>query len=195
MAKRLPPSIILSLIILVFALPFVAAYLTYWHYSSNNFHTTNRGQLIIPSLNVNKITVDVAQKETTLAALTGDEIRHRWLLVYLAPSVCDADCTTMSFYLNQLQSALGKNSPHLTPLFVQPTGRKQAPNKRFPNVTYAAISSDMASKLIKQLPAPMQPTLVGGIYLVDPHGNLMMYYPAKDNQENILKDLQKLVKG
>jgi hypothetical protein len=33
-----------------------------------------------------------------------------------------------------------------------------------------------------------------GIYIVDPHGNLMMSYPASGSARGLLKDLERLLK-
>ena len=195
MTTRRNPKITLSLIILVFALPFLAAYVTYWYYGSNTFNTTNKGELIIPPINVNKITVNIDDQPTSLAALTGDEIRHRWLLIYLAPSRCDKPCTTISFYINQLQTVLGKNSEHLRPVMLQPAIASTLPETNYPNVTYGYIAKDTVRTLVAQMPEAVQPTQDGGIYLVDPHGYMMMYYATKDDAGKMLKDLQKLVKG
>lgn len=86
---------------------------------------------------------------------------NQWQIVHVTKNACDSDCEDVAHTLNQIKKALGKNSER---------------------VSFKTISSQQA--IGKQ-----GFSAENKIYLVDPSGNLFMYYVDTANPMNILKDL------
>lgn len=187
--------LMLWFIVAAFTIPMIAAYMAYRVYQDGGFHTTNRGILIQPPIHVEQFRVNYADgRQMTLDELNGEEIRHRWVLIYLAPAVCQSNCLQITHALNQIHLALGKNNRHLLPLFVLPSG-SQLPIHVEPAVDYVTARKTAIDDLVMKLPIAERPSQDGGLYLIDPHGFLMMAYRIHDSADNVLKDCQHLIRG
>jgi len=88
--------------------------------------------------------------------------RNQWQVVHVTKNVCDSDCENVAYTLNQIKKALGKNSER---------------------VNFKIVSSEQSVMEKKDF------SVENKIYLVDPAGNLFMYYADTSNPMNILKDL------
>jgi cytochrome oxidase Cu insertion factor (SCO1/SenC/PrrC family) len=87
---------------------------------------------------------------------------NQWQIVHVTKNACDSNCEDVANSLNQIKKALGKNSER---------------------VSFKTISSEQ--KVIGKQDFSVE----NKIYLVDPAGNLFMYYADTENPMNILKDL------
>lgn len=196
MQPRARQRFVLFLIIGAFLIPMIAAYVTYLIYQDGGFRTTNRGTFVEPPVNVEQLDVSLRDGHMkTIAELTkGEEFRDRWVLAYVAPANCDAACLKIAYYINQLYLAMGKNTPHLLPLMIQPQS-SAIPSPTQPEVTYATATVSELGDVISRIPVANRPDADGAIYLIDPHGFLMMYYSSDEDPDNILKDLQHLIRS
>lgn len=98
------------------------------------------------------------------------DTQKKWRIIYVDDGVCNEQCKKLDFLLHQVQKALGKNQNRVEVLQL---------NRNLPSV----------NRLQGLLAQP-----VGNkIYLVDPLGNLFMYYLATDDPVNVLKDLKKVL--
>jgi hypothetical protein len=91
----------LKILILVFALPFVAAQSLYWFRDSISLKTLETGTLLTPPL------------QTQVFSFFDPNTRGKWQLIYIKPTVCDANCTLALSNLNRIHAALGKDRPRL----------------------------------------------------------------------------------
>lgn len=89
----------------------------------------------------------------------------KWQVIYITPDKCDQRCESIFHNLNQVRLALGKNRERVS------------------------VSAQPLNKLNKMIPL----LKIHQIYLVDPIGNLFMYYPEKSNPLDILSDLKHLL--
>jgi len=95
--------------------------------------------------------------------------QHQWHVVY----VCDTQCEQTHHQLQQVKKALGKDSDRVAILLLE----KKEPSQKLQ--TALAANQKNPSFVVNHK-----------IYLVDPLGNLFMYYPEDVNLMNVLKDLQ-----
>jgi hypothetical protein len=102
-----------------------------------------------------------------------DSTQKLWRIVYLPGKTCDQQCSELNQQLQQIPKALGKDYARVTVLEV--AGDYNSLEKLF-----AAQGSQSFAAAHK-------------IYLIDPLGNLFMYYPSTTNRMNILKDLKKVL--
>ena len=98
----------------------------------------------------------------------------KWQMIYISSQNCDQSCLKIKHNLNQIKIALGKNSLRVVVVF--PDNQME---KKLSKLFYLRYQNKF--------------TIVNKIYLVDPEGNIFMYYPSDVNPMNILKDLKHLL--
>ncbi len=89
----------------------------------------------------------------------------KWQIVHVSKDKCDADCENIDQTLSQIKTALGKYSERVNVKEVSLSGSKVDESKQ---------GFSIENK----------------VYLVDPTGNVFMYYTDTSNPMNILKDLK-----
>ena len=195
MQNKLRQRLLLLVIIIAFIIPAIAAHFVYRHYQNHTFHTTNHGILIVPAIQVGHFKVSLSGQPTkTIAALNGTTIRERWILSYMAPNICEDVCLSVIHNLNQLATVMAKARPQFLSLVVQVTDH-QPLSRTESEVSYATMTELDLRQWFLQLPLAYQPSFNGAIYLIDPHGFLIMYYPIENDYDHILKDLQHLIRS
>lgn len=120
-----------------------------------------------------------------MASLPAPRVLHgRWSLVYLVPVPCAQDCRRALYLLHQIEQALGKDSLRVQRIVHQAPG-SDAP--AWPG-QWRLVRPDALLSRLHTLRAQ------GRIYLIDPLGNLMMYYPQDFAPEGLIGDLRRLLK-
>ncbi len=189
---------IFFLILFVFACPLIIAFYLAKHPGKLSQTTTNKGELIIPMIPVEDIALTNMRGESkTIKDYTGDDLRHKWLLIFSTPNSCNEHCIKNAFSLNQIHAALGKKSPHFIPIYVNnessPSLAKRL-QQQFPRVTFVRLTTEHWQTLQHRIPTKYQTTQDGAIYLIDPRGNMMMYYTGNSDGNDILSDVGRLLK-
>lgn len=157
----------LFLLVLVFILPMIFSWLLYSFHDFFRFKTLNHGTFINPPLNVEKLLdVDVRQK--------------LWKIVYF-PAICDTETSKKMLYtLHQLKTALGKDTKRVSLLLV--------------TNSHCDLKDIYDFQKVQKNPRDLQNLFSfdekNKIYLMDPLGNLFMYYPDSVNPMHILKDVK-----
>lgn len=96
--------------------------------------------------------------------------QKKWRVIYIANETCYSACREIEHQLNQVQKALGKDSDRVNTVFI-----------------------DNKNKQIQKLTASIHFSATNKIYLVDPLGNLFMYYSSDVDPMNVLKDLKRVL--
>jgi hypothetical protein len=114
---------------------------------------------------------------------------ERWQLLVSTPQACAEDCRQLVYLARQIQVGLGRRQP-----------RQPCPGRR------AALDADYQAVLGREYPQLQRYPLdsqryqqqVGEpgpqLWIVDPHGNLVLRYDAKVNGKKVLDDLRHLLK-
>lgn len=179
----------LILLLIVFITPVILGTLLFFNLEKLGFEkgSTNYGTLIQPARPA--VMVDLMQADQ--AAVKEDTLAKRWTLTYLAPKNCDQTCLDKLTLIKKVRLLTNEKMRRVRTLLV--TNKVIADSldkKQYPDmvVTYTG-SAD--SEFLQQFPA--QET--NPIYLIDPLGNIMMYYPQEDtNAKKMIKDLSRLLK-
>ena len=135
--------------------------------------TTNEGTLLRPPLRLERV--------TGMQDLSGG----KWLLLAISRDECGEPCRQALHYMRQINVALGKDMDRVDRLLLG--------DLRLPEVVEL---QELYPKL-RFLAAPQADDLLPGadfIYLVDPLGNIMMYYSPKQFGKPILEDLRHLLR-
>ena len=157
--------------------------------------TTNRGTLVHPA---RPLTLPVDM--TVANASANDYLRGKWTLLYIGDTDCDAVCNENLYKMRQINIAQNENMKRVQRLYLVEgaalTGvLVELLEKEYPKMETGLLSPVQAEQIAPYFlvdDVPMQGA--ERVYLVDPLGNLMMYYPADANPSGMLKDLKKLLK-
>ncbi len=134
--------------------------------------TTNQGEFVDPPLSVSALGLKGGDGELLTEGGT-------WWLWVVADGDCLGECATAVHQLRQLHILLNKDADRLQRGLVTAPGVVPALLGEYPGVQH--LSGDLTP-------------LTEGIYIVDPIGNLVLYYPLTDAGKPVLTDLKKLLK-
>ncbi|MGD2056635.1 MAG: hypothetical protein PVJ15_07500, partial [Gammaproteobacteria bacterium] len=188
----------LVLLVLLFLSPVLVAWIM--HISGEGGWrpqgTTNRGILVQPP---RPLTLPQGMESRQGRPLGEDFLHGKWTLLYLAGDECNASCRNSLYYMRQVRLAQGENLRRVQRLFLSHTpaapGELEAALNEYPDMTAAVLSREQVQALESQLAiSATAPLDAAPIYLVDPLGNLMMYYPPDVDPRGMIKDLQRLLK-
>lgn len=166
--------------------PFAVAWMIYFHLPGLiPSTTTNKGTLVHPP-------VSAAPLETTTPLPEG-----KWTLLVPAGEVCDDTCQHALYLARQVNVALGKDQDRVERALLV-SGSQVEPafhellTKQYPDMAVRYYPSDVVDNALA--PIIGGKALNGYIFIADPKGNIMMFYSPEHTGNDILKDLQHLLK-
>jgi hypothetical protein len=173
----------LTLIALVFFGPLILA--TWLYFGGSNLQPsgkTNNGEILQPIVTL----TDVVPDSPFTRHLDG-----QWLLIYANEGACDDACDNALFTLRQSRLMLGNDMDRLLRVFLH--GEIPPDTVTF-NDKYAgtvAIRDVALGQLLRgKIPAGLP---AGGYFLVDPLGNLVMYFPPDIDPAAMVDDVSHLL--
>ena len=187
-------------VLAVFALflgPVVAAwvifhYLPQWQPKG----TVNHGELVRPA----RPLTAVPPAAVDGSSLTDDLVRGRWTLLAVVEGTCDETCQRRLYELRQLHTALNKDVARVRRvlLVIDPVANADFAGlaAAFPDLHLARGRAETLAKWLAQFDMAdgVAPARSGRVFLIDPLGNLMMFYAPDSPAKGILRDLERLLK-
>lgn len=157
-----------------------------WMYYTGAFTPdgrTNHGELLEPIVNVAE-----ALPESRIGEI-GDGF---WLLIYENDAPCGADCEEALYTIRQLRKMLGREMDRVKRVFLH---GDTPPDTVFLSNEHAGLitlsDSGLSELLNKKKPAH---SAAGGYFLMDPLGNLVMYFQPGLDPSEMVEDLKRLLK-
>jgi len=189
----------LILTLLAFIIPVALAYLVHATGMWEARGTVNKGQLINPPIDFDKLSL-LKEKEKF-------DRKEQWWIVYAAPKQCETACQNSLYQIRQSHIATGPYKSRVSMLFVNldssdPTAlnwvQQNAPDMEIADINDSEWNQHMESaSLISGVTA----SDAGQIYIVDPMGAIFMTYPSEPDEKQsiqqgkgIVKDLQRVLK-
>jgi hypothetical protein len=127
----------------------------------------------------------------TRAELGVQSDEKRWQLLVTAPNDCDADCQQLVYLARQIQIGLGREASRASHAIT----------------TAQPLSAEYDARLAREYPQLQRYPLdlkryrqtapgveLPQLWIVDPHGNLVLRYGAEVNGKDLLNDLRQLLK-
>lgn len=179
------------LVLLVCAAPVVASYFTYYVVRPEG--RRNFGELIEPM----RALPDVTVRSLSGVALQLPELKGQWLLVSVGGGDCQAECQHQLYLQRQILTSLGKERPRTEWVWLV-NDAAEVPDSILPGLKEATVLRMPAQALSQWLQPAEGQQLQDHLYLVDPHGQWMMRFPAKLNTESALKtkrDVERLLRA
>ncbi len=172
------------LIALVFFGPLVVAV---WMYYGGEFAAprgrSNHGVLLEPI-----ISLPEAIPDSPLHAYTAGS----WVLLYENPSACADGCRRALYTARQSRMMLGREMERLKRVFLH---GESAPDKVFLAAEHQGLitieDASLTGLLDNKRPADFPP---GGYYLIDPLGNLVMYFQPDIDPADMVDDVKHLLR-
>lgn len=174
----------LVLIAIVFFGPlFVAAWLYYGGHFAGTAGTTNHGALLQPIVSI--------REELPGSALHAHNAAH-WVLLYASRGECGPDCRNALYTTRQSRTMLGKEMDRLVRVFLHGDSPPDtvfiaAEHQGLITIEDASLNGLLDNKRPPALPA-------GGFYLVDPLGNLVMYFRPDIDPSDMVDDIKHLLR-
>ena len=123
----------------------------------------------------------------------GNVFLGHWSLVHPAGKACDERTGVVLEELARLRIALGKDAPRVRRVLLH---AGQCASVEFHSLDADLLVLAASGPAGDAFRAQFPPAVDGGqgIYIVDPHGNLMMSYPASGSARGLLKDMERLLR-
>jgi len=179
----------LVLAVLFFA-PVISAYLFYFVFPDwQPEGKTHHGQLIAPARPLPELVLRDAQGQPI-----GTSAFHgKWSLLYLGGEQCPKSCQDKLFEMRQIRTLLNQDRGRVQRVYAAPSdgaltaARAALKAEVHPDLVYLDVSGSGLREFL-------QPQDADAVYLLDPHANWLMVYPAVGDYQGILKDLKKLLR-
>lgn len=184
----------LLLMFVLFLAPPVGAWFAWQYFGDHGAaSTTNAGTLVAPArpLRVTGL-VDAGGD-----ALTDADLRGHWTYVLFAPAGCDKRCQQQLYLTRQIRLAMNKDTRRVRRLLVldSPPSAHLAQLLADEHTDLEwAVRGDGAAPLLERFHGSGFAPTGEQTFLVDPLGNLMMFYDPAVPAKGMMKDLRKLLK-
>ena len=157
-----------------------------WMYYGGHFQPegrTNHGALLQPIVNI--------ARELPESAIVAEGDGY-WLLVYANGLECRQPCIDALYVIRQSRKMLGKEIARVKRVFLH---GDSSPDTVFLADEHAGLitmrDDDLLSLLHNKKPAGLS---AGGYYLLDPLGNLVMYFRPDIDPSDMVEDINRLLK-
>ena len=161
----------------------VAAWMYYGGGSVQPQGRTNHGALLQPIANL---------AEELPGSAVHAHYQQSWVLLYSQDASCDATCRDALYKLRQSRLMLGKEMDRLTRVFLH---GNTPPDTVFLAEEHAGLVTIKDGSLTRLLNNKKPVDLPAkGYYLIDPHGNLVMYFRPDLEPSEMVDDLKRLLK-
>ena len=172
----------LSLVALAFGAPLLLAT---WMYKGDHWQPdrgSNNGTILQPIVNIAD-----RLPSSPVVPLT----QQQWLMLYVNTSSCDKDCLEALYRLRQSRLMLANEMSRVTRVFLH---GESTPDRVFLEEQHAGLititDKSLANLLAGKQPAEHGP---GGIFLIDPLGNLVMYFSPDLPPGEMVQDIKHLL--
>ncbi len=203
MKFSLSPRLALIIIAAMFLFPLLLAWMMYSGIVEfKPISTRNRGSLVEPPVPVDWTVTSLFSPGTNGADNSKqsiDEFRSHWVLLQAVPEGCNESCLIKVSALRQIHLASGhkQNQFRLALLLDQSSPADQAKNLLTIYPQYRLIKDfsgrlpEIMAKIEQELSRDYESA--GGVFMIDPAGNIMMYYQADYDPNDINQDLKRLL--
>lgn len=183
-SKRRSARLHLALIAAVFFGPLViAAWLYYGGFFAESLGRSNHGALLEPILNLGE--------ELPESSLHGHN-EGGWVLLYANAGACSDACRDALYTIRQTRKMLGKERDRVQRVFLHgstppDTVFLAAEHPGLITIEDAGLDGLLENKRPAELPA-------GGYYLIDPLGNLVLYFRPNIEPADMVDDIKHLLR-
>ena len=144
---------------------------------------TNHGALLQPIVRLTEVLPDSGLHERS---------EGHWVLLYKNAEACGEECEYALYTLRQSRLMLGKEMDRLVRVFLHGDTPPDTVLLAERHEGLVTLRDDSLSELLDG--KRPQSLAAGGYYLVDPLGNLVMYFPPDIDPSAMIEDVKRLLK-
>lgn len=188
---RMKSKIILILLTVTFVVPMLTAWLSYSKGLLLTGKKVNHGILLEHPVPISRLIL-----MDNNGPIDDAKFKGKWWFVYLTESPQNTSSQRNLYYMRQIRQATGKDRDRIERAILTLPGQDNIDDwlqKHYPGTFHFTISSEKIGQLAMNLPKKLA-LKKGSLYLVDPHGNIMLFYTPDAAPKGILKDLQRVLK-
>lgn len=183
-------------IVALFCSPLLLA----WYFSADEEIVESRGQTNFGTLIVPARPLPNLKLVDPLSPDRVGNLHGKWTLFYVSGGECGGACEENLYRMRQIRLTTGEQINRVQRvMFVYPTLRANLAEK-FENYAGQWVVGDAEldrealyqAFIVAEGDIPLQENR---LYIVDPLGNLMMYYSADTDPKGIIRDLAKLIRA
>ncbi len=157
--------------------PIFIACITYFQFPAlAPMGRTNQGELVWPVVQGNGIALQLEALET-------------WALIQPVDANCRDDCRQMLYLSRQVVAGLGKDASRVTRVLLSRNSLSEEFGRHIAREHRDALIVQSGTDILNGI-IGLRPVL----FLMDPNGNIMMYYPMDKAGKPMLRDLKHLLK-
>jgi hypothetical protein len=173
----------------VFLLPLL---ISFWMYYATDWRPAgrvNHGELITPARPLPRVSLPQAEGSKAPGNLSHDQ----WSLVYVGDGSCDEQCRQVLYVMRQTRLSLNNDMTRVDRVFLATRACCAAEflAREHAGLVVLDATGPQATALLHEFPASGREH---SLFIVDPLGNLMMSYDARQNPKGLLEDLKKLLR-
>jgi len=186
------------LLFLMFVAPILLAVFIFNTNDADSYKTKNRGNLVRPALELKNMELQFVESNKPYKLV---EQEHQWLMVFIGAGECDDKCKRQLVIMRQTRLAQGGEFTRVNRLYLmldKQNDQFMKEVKEFhPGLAILNGSKVQMANVVSQftLADKVNVGTSNRIYIVDPIGNLMMYYEFDASASDIAKDLTRLLKA
>lgn len=172
------------LVAVVFAGPLILA--AWMYYSGSAFAPksgTNSGVLLQPIVSLTEIL-----PESPIHAEAGD----LWILLYSNDEACGDPCLETLYRLRQSRLMLGNDMIRVVRVFLHGDSAPDTVRLEEQHAGLITTTDKDLGELLERKRPPEMPA--GGVYLIDPLGNLVMYFSPDLDPKDMVSDIEHLLR-
>ena len=184
-----------SIMLILFSIPYLLSWQMIITGDSPLFKQgVSKGALIVPVRQFPSLSF------TTLdgSIVTEEVFKGKWSFLTVGPSTCNAQCIDSLVTIRQVRRAMAVNRQRIN-RFIMLTDQEDLSQFKAlvadeQHGLKVLLVTETTQQAFEKVLNPDGDVLDAGVYLIDPLGNLMMYYAPGIEGKKILKDIQRLFK-
>jgi hypothetical protein len=167
-------------IIAIAVVPIVIAYFMFFYFPAIVPEgTTNKGVLITPPQQIESLSVALAT--------------DNWVLIQLVNDDCDEACQHVMNTARQVHKAIGKEASRLSRAVVSRSPLSMV-NTSFIAAEHPGLQTVVDAEVWQALAVLAQGDTENTVFLMDPNGNVMMYYQPEKVGKPLMQDIRHLLR-
>ena len=184
------PGLVFFLIVFVSVGPLLLSYVLVRNADRLDLGDRSHGILLQPPAFLGEKILIALEKESD----TTEQIQGRWSLLYWSDTECLLPCVEKVLHMIRIRKGLGRNAYRLRNVISSSSDSFALPDSLPRNQLFLWRAEEEEDPLLylyetKRIEGP------GRIYIIDPHGNLLMSYDNDADPSGIVKDLELLMRA
>jgi len=172
--------------------------LSFYLYYGRNWHPggrVNAGELIAPARPLPSLALPLLGLDSGAGETTPQFLKGKWTLLYVQHGPCDDECRKALYDTRQVRLALDRDMNRVQRVFIGDGDCCDLKELKEAHPDLIFIRANPADEpLLALLPTVSGVVNAHRVYLIDPLGNVMMFYAPGVKSKGMLEDMKRLLR-